>query len=155
MKNYDVLLLDEPTNHLDLLTREALIKAMQDYEGCLIFVSHDRYFIDSVSNKILYISKTIPHYHEGNYESFKEYEKLLLDQTEDKSKKIKKEKPKRVKKPTEEDLLKIEKEIAFIKEEEFKEENYMDSNKMKVLEERLKQLEQEYDELFLEIYGEE
>lgn len=155
LKNYDVLLLDEPTNHLDLLTREALIKAMQDYEGCLIFVSHDRYFIDSVSNKILYISKTIPHYHEGNYESFKEYERLLLDQTEEKSKKIKKEKPKRVKKPTEEDLLKIEKEIAFIKEEEFKEENYMDSNKMKVLEERLKQLEQEYDELFLEIYGEE
>lgn len=156
LKNYDVLLLDEPTNHLDLLTREALIKAMQDYEGCLIFVSHDRYFIDSVANKILYISKTIPHYHEGNYQSFKEAEKLLLEQKEEaKEKKEKVVRQKKTKKHTEADLLKIEEELAFIKEEEFKEENYMDSNKMKALDERRKYLEEQYNLLFEEIYAEE
>lgn len=156
LKNYDVLLLDEPTNHLDLLTREALIKAMQDYEGAIIFVSHDRYFIDTVANKILYISKTKPYYHEGNYQSFKEAEKSILEHTEViKEKKTKTEKTKKVKKPTESDLLKIEEELAFIKEEEFKEENYMDSNKMKVLEEKRKLLEEKYNLLFEEMYAEE
>ncbi len=156
LKNYDVLLLDEPTNHLDLLTREALIKAMQDYEGAIIFVSHDRYFIDTVANKILYISKTKPYYHEGNYQSFKEAEKSILEHTEViKEKKTKTEKTKKVKKPTESDLLKIEEELAFIKEEEFKEENYMDSNKMKTLEEKRKLLEEKYNLLFEEIYAEE
>ncbi len=156
LKNYDVLLLDEPTNHLDLLTREALIKAMQDYEGAIIFVSHDRYFIDTVANKILYISNTKPYYHEGNYQSFKEAEKTIIEHGEViKEKKTKTEKAKKVKKPTEADLLKIEKELAIIKEEEFKEENYMDSSKMKALEERKKILEEEYDLLFEQIYAEE
>lgn len=156
LKNYDVLLLDEPTNHLDLLTREALIKAMQDYEGAIIFVSHDRYFIDTVANKILYISNAMPYYHEGNYQSFKEAEKAILEHgTVIKEKKTKTERVKKVKKPTEADLLKIEKELAIIKEEEFKEENYMDSSKMKALEERKKILEEEYDLLFEQIYAEE
>ena len=68
---------------------------------------------------------------------------------------VRKNRQKKTKKPTEADLLKIEEELAFIKEEEFKEENYMDSNKMKALDERRKYLEEQYNLLFEEIYAEE
>lgn len=53
LEKYDVLLLDEPTNNLDMETRESLIEALQSFNSCIIFVSHDRYFIDLVANKIL------------------------------------------------------------------------------------------------------
>ncbi len=155
LKNYDVLLLDEPTNHLDLLTREALIKAMQDYEGCLIFVSHDRYFIDSVANKILYISRTKPYYHEGNYEMFKSEEKSLLEDTSKTTRtKEKVIRNRTTKKPTEADLLKLEERIETLKKDEWKEENYMDPNKMKIIQEQIKQLEEEYALMFESVYEE-
>jgi len=47
------LVLDEPTNHLDVLTKEMLIKALGDYEGAMLFVSHDRHFLGALSNRIL------------------------------------------------------------------------------------------------------
>jgi ATP-binding cassette subfamily F protein uup len=49
----DVLLLDEPTNHLDLFTKEMLIEALKDYEGTMLFVSHDRTFLRGLSNRVL------------------------------------------------------------------------------------------------------
>jgi len=51
----NTLILDEPTNHLDLEGKEALENALRDYEGTIIFVSHDRYFIDNVADKIIEI----------------------------------------------------------------------------------------------------
>lgn len=51
----NLLLLDEPTNHLDLKSRQALEKALAGYGGCILFISHDRAFIDRVANKILHI----------------------------------------------------------------------------------------------------
>ena len=55
-KTANFLLLDEPTNHLDLAARESLEAALNAFEGTLLFVSHDRYFIDSIADKILEIS---------------------------------------------------------------------------------------------------
>jgi ATP-binding cassette subfamily F protein uup len=52
----DVLLLDEPTNHLDLATKEMLIGALQDYEGAMLFVSHDRTFLRGLANRVLDVS---------------------------------------------------------------------------------------------------
>ena len=48
----NVLLLDEPTNHLDIFAREALEQALAEFSGTIIFVSHDRYFIDKLATKI-------------------------------------------------------------------------------------------------------
>jgi ATPase subunit of ABC transporter with duplicated ATPase domains len=47
------LVLDEPTNHLDLATKDMLIKSLKDYEGTMIFVSHDRSFLRGLSNRVL------------------------------------------------------------------------------------------------------
>jgi sulfate-transporting ATPase len=66
----DVLLLDEPTNHLDAESIEWLEHTLRDYKGCIILVTHDRYFLDNVTGWILELDrgKGIPH--EGNYSSF-------------------------------------------------------------------------------------
>ncbi|MCI0615304.1 ABC transporter ATP-binding protein, partial [bacterium] len=47
------LLLDEPTNHLDMQSKEILLRALQEYEGTILFISHDRYFMDQLSHKVL------------------------------------------------------------------------------------------------------
>ena len=47
------LVLDEPTNHLDLGTKEMLTKALRDFEGTMLFVSHDRQFLGALSNRVL------------------------------------------------------------------------------------------------------
>src|SRR6201999_2642500 len=66
----DILLLDEPTNHLDAESVEWLEHTLRDYKGCVILVTHDRYFLDNVTSWILELDrgKGIPH--EGNYTSF-------------------------------------------------------------------------------------
>ncbi len=51
----NLLLLDEPTNHLDLSGKSALEKALQSYSGCIVMISHDRAFIDSVANKVIHV----------------------------------------------------------------------------------------------------
>ena len=66
----DILLLDEPTNHLDAESVQWLEHTLREYKGCVILVTHDRYFLDNVTSWILELDrgKGIPH--EGNYSSF-------------------------------------------------------------------------------------
>jgi len=69
-KNANVLLLDEPTNHLDLASKEVLYKALQNYQGTIIFVSHDRDFIDHVSDTTLSLDNEKVSLFPGSYEEF-------------------------------------------------------------------------------------
>ena len=66
----NLLLLDEPTNHLDVNSREALESALLSFQGTLIMVSHDRYFINKLSSKILYLENKKLHTYLGNYDYF-------------------------------------------------------------------------------------
>jgi len=76
----DILLLDEPTNHLDAESVQWLENTLRDYKGCIILVTHDRYFLDNVTSWILELDrgKGIPH--EGNYSSFLEIQEKRLKQ---------------------------------------------------------------------------
>lgn len=156
LQDYDLLLLDEPTNHLDLLTREALIDALSNYKSAMIVVSHDRYFIDSLSNRVLYFHDGMSFVHDGNYESFKSKEVELFEKqinakvkkdrnvNESKQKKID---PSKIEK----NMERVEGRIKQIEVEEFLEENYMDETKMKVLGEEKAKLLDEYEKLFEEL----
>ena len=71
LSEYDVLILDEPTNHLDLVTKECLLSALKEYKGAIIFISHDRYFINSLADFVLYLSREKSVINEGSYDDLK------------------------------------------------------------------------------------
>lgn len=66
----NLLVLDEPTNHLDIVTKRALVKALADYEGTLLFVSHDRQFLRALANRVLELSSAGPRIYGGNYDEY-------------------------------------------------------------------------------------
>jgi ATP-binding cassette, subfamily F, member 3 len=66
----NTLLLDEPTNHLDIDSKEVLLDALADYGGTLIFVSHDRYFVEKLATKIIEVGDGKATMYPGTYESF-------------------------------------------------------------------------------------
>lgn len=75
----DILLLDEPTNHLDMKMMEWLEGYLSKYRGTIVLISHDRYFLDRVTNKTLMLDSGQCHLYHGNYSySLKEQERLLL-----------------------------------------------------------------------------
>ena len=69
---YNVLLLDEPTNHLDLPARESLEAALKEYTGTLLFVSHDRYFINALAGKIYEIAGGGINEFDGTFDEYRE-----------------------------------------------------------------------------------
>ncbi len=66
----NLLVLDEPTNHLDLATKEMLIEALKNYEGSMLFVSHDRHFLAELSNRVLELTPEGPHEFGGGYTEY-------------------------------------------------------------------------------------
>ncbi len=66
----NLLILDEPTNHLDIVTKRALIRALADYEGTLVFVSHDRQFLRALATRVLELSAAGPRVYGGSYEEY-------------------------------------------------------------------------------------
>ena len=64
------LVLDEPTNHLDIATKEMLITALSDYEGTMLFVSHDRHFLAALSNRVLELTPEGIHQYGGGYTEY-------------------------------------------------------------------------------------
>ena len=65
--NPDLLLIDEPTNHLDIASREVLLNAVKDFEGTVMIVSHDRYFLRSFVNRVFEIDQGKMNIYEGDY----------------------------------------------------------------------------------------
>ena len=172
------LVLDEPTNHLDMQSVNILIQALQQYEGTLIVVSHDRYFLDHVANKIWFIEdKEIKEY-PGTYQEYEEWNaKRILNPAEKKpEKKVVAEQPKKAKPAPTEDKFKIiskknkelatleqeisakENEVRFLENEIAKEEIYSDAVKLQDHTRRynsekalLNQLQKNWEELAEEI----
>ena len=66
------LVLDEPTNHLDIASREVLLEALQEFEGTLMIVSHDRYFLRHLSNRVFEIDHGSLRVYEGGYGEYME-----------------------------------------------------------------------------------
>jgi ATP-binding cassette subfamily F protein 3 len=81
----NTLMLDEPTNHLDLDSKDVLLEALEDFGGTLIFVSHDRYFVDRLATKVVEIGNGQALLYPGNYEEFlwSRKQQAVLAQTPD------------------------------------------------------------------------
>lgn len=73
LKSYDLLLLDELANHLDLDTKKSLIDSLNKYNGAILFISHDRFFVNQLASKLIYLTKNKNYIIEGNYDD------LLID----------------------------------------------------------------------------
>lgn len=72
LKNVNFLILDEPTNHLDIGSREALENALSEYDGTLLMVSHDRYFINSLATRVIRLEHSGAISFDGNYDDYAE-----------------------------------------------------------------------------------
>lgn len=75
----NVLILDEPTNHLDLFSKEVLESALLDYDGTLLFISHDRYFLNKMAERIIELKPTGVDHFLGNYDDMLEKKRELED----------------------------------------------------------------------------
>lgn len=82
-ENGNVLILDEPTNHLDLAARESLENALKAFDGTVLFVSHDRYFINALAGKIIELENGELLSFIGSYDAFTDYKNTLKTQNSD------------------------------------------------------------------------
>ena len=154
--NPNVLILDEPTNHLDIISKNTIEKILLDYPGTILMVSHDRYLIDHVCNKLLVLDEGKSMFYHYGYQEYLEKRELeekntkeVLSLREKKDNKVKKEKNNSLEKEIQKLERKIdglEKKIQQLNDELLKEENYMDRKKALALQEEIDCLNQELEE---------
>lgn len=142
LKGANFLVLDEPTNHLDIPGKEALEASLKNYDGTIIFVSHDRYFIKEIANKVLLIEDGKTKLYEYGYSEYLDKPKVSKEAKESINEVKAKIKPKQ-----KYNLKKIEAEIVRLEDllEEkrslrFEEEYYQDSHKMNILNDEIDDL---------------
>ena len=104
------LLLDEPTNHLDMMSVNILIQALQQYEGTFVVVSHDRFFVSEIANKIWYIEDEEIKVYPGTYDEYETWQEQRVQNGEVKQEKSPKKTVEKVaeKKPVVDDFAKKE-----------------------------------------------
>ena len=166
LEKNNLLILDEPTNHLDITSKQVLEAALENYEGTIVFVSHDRYFINKIANKVLDINNEGYSIYLGNYDYYlekREQELIAKQLKEQKTEKAKekvtsdyvlgKEEKKRIRKleRTREELLErieaLEEKVSLVNNELAKEEVYTDASKVQEYNEELRNLNKEIDDL--------
>ena len=114
LRNYDILYLDEPTNHLDFTTKRIVSDILEDYPGTIVMVSHDRYFVNRVANRIIYIENGHFIMEKGNYNDFSAIHDIQSEEFTYSLKKneVKKEKPvKLTKSNNQKERNKLEREL--------------------------------------------
>jgi len=144
LSNPDLLILDEPTNHLDIETKDIIEDVFDEFSGPIIFVSHDRYFINKIGTKIIHLSNSDVTEFDGSYEEFKELKREKV---------IKKQKTKREKittinyekeiKSLEKEIHKVETKIKKLEDETFKSEIYTNHLKIKNINDKIDALKDE------------
>lgn len=131
------LLLDEPTNHLDMKTVNILINILQEYEGSFVVVSHDRYFLSEIANKIWWIENKEVKEFPGTYDEFEYMAELRArdKKEEEKKKEIKKEKVAEPKPEPKKENEELKKKVSKL------------NKKINQLDEKISQLKTKVDEL--------
>ena len=147
LSKVNLMILDEPTNHLDISGKEALENALLDYDGSLLFVSHDRYFINKLATKILYIDSDDTKFYQLNYQEYLDKTKGVesLKKVEEKKEEVKtidsktERENKRKAESLERQIAKAEDKLAKLRDLRYDEEYYHDYQKMNQLNEEIDQ----------------
>ncbi|MBD8007158.1 ABC-F family ATP-binding cassette domain-containing protein [Bacillus norwichensis] len=137
LQKANLLILDEPTNHLDLDSKEVLENSLVDYPGTILFVSHDRYFINRIATKVIELSESGTEEYLGDYDYFlekkeemSELERLAQEQTEEKSN----------------TLSKTVDKNSYVQEKELRKLERQRKRRISEIEERVEQLESQLAE---------
>lgn len=164
----NVLILDEPTNHLDIVGKETIESLLLQYKGTVIFVSHDRYFVQRIATKLLVFGGEVAKFYQGDYDYY-----LGMCENEEKREEIGKEKRvsfnnggdikrayvssfkeksklQRRLKRIEEKIQKLEDRIKVCQQELLKEEVYMDIEKAKEVDNKIRDMERELENKMFE-----
>lgn len=152
----NLLILDEPTNHMDIIGKESLENLLKAYNGTVIFVSHDRFFINKIADCLLVFEKDKVTYFDGRYN---EYEESRIEDKQEKVIEVKKEKIvnntylmqkeknkilTKIKK-LERDIDTYEEEVKSLNEELLKEEIYTDYTKVQEVQNKIDELREKID----------
>ncbi|MCK5387965.1 MAG: ABC-F family ATP-binding cassette domain-containing protein [Candidatus Izimaplasma sp.] len=145
LSNPDLLILDEPTNHLDIETKDIIEDVINEFSGPVLFVSHDRYFINKICTKIVHLSDDSMIEFEGSYDEFKE---IIISKIERKKTKKVKTLTKKVNNDKEIRLIEkqihsIENKIKQLESESYKEDVFNDYKKINKINKTIKELEEE------------
>ena len=164
-----MLILDEPTNHLDIISKEILEEALNQYDGTVLFVSHDRYFINKAASRILDLTdQTVVNYI-GNYDYYLEKREVQMakirpekndrnglqknDSAKEEWKQKKEEQAKERKKAaqlnrTEEEIAEKEAEIKVLNDELNDPDHATNSAKLSEIHERMTQVQEALERLY-------
>ncbi len=174
LSDVNFLVLDEPTNHLDIESKEVLEEALNSYEGTLLVISHDRYFLNKVVNKILELKADGIHEYLGDYEYYIEKKKRMreeafleepeeitktqakLNKKREREEKERLKKEKQAKDALEKEISELEKHTNDIHNELANPDIYDDIDRVNDLNFKLNEIEEKLNELYEElIYMEE
>lgn len=127
LQQANLLILDEPTNHLDIISKEIMLNALKQYNGTILFVSHDQDFINNLSTHIIELTSTGAYKYTGNYEEYLYHKKFVEEKTE----------------PTNEKIP--------LKESNIKKNSFEQNKEIKKLENQINKIEKEIDQISQEL----
>ena len=169
-KKPNLLLLDEPTNHMDIVGKESLEEILLNYQGTILFVSHDRYFVNKLADSILEFEPTKVTFFQGTYQEYVSHKEKLCDQpnkeerqtkvqevkkteSENKNQYLLKKQNTRIKNKInkiEAEIVERENRIKILQSEMLKDENCSDYIKLKDLQDEIQKLNAEIERFLLE-----
>lgn len=159
LEKNNFIMLDEPTNHLDIDSKEMLELALDSYEGTVLFISHDRYFIDKIATQVLEVVEGGLNHFLGNYSDYVEKkeqiqrleaekegitansEETMTDYEAQKQQRRLENQRRRLIEELEQRIAAYEEELAYKQMEIFQEEVYLDSQKSAQVQARIEELE--------------
>lgn len=149
----NVLILDEPTNHLDIISKNTIERMLKSYQGTIIMVSHDRYLIKNVCNKLLVFNQNTADFYKFGYQEYLEKRKeasngeiKVGEKQKEKKEKIANYNLNKDIQRVERKIEKLEKRVKSLNEELYKKEIYMNTTKSSAIQQEINELTKEIAE---------
>jgi len=151
LEKANLLFLDEPTNHLDLASKESFETALTNYLGTVIFVSHDRYFLEKIATSLIIFENKQLFYFPHNYQSYLNQDNQVSKVVTTTKKSTIKKQPQLSLNKVEKEITRLEKQLESLNQKAFLPEYYLDYQKTHKLNQLIAEIELELAEL-LEIW---